>query len=289
MHYGVNLMKKVLVAGAAGYLGSFITRELVERGIKTRILVNDKKRIILKDENLNIREGDPTQPESLAGILKDVDTVISSVALIPVKGNKQTYMDVDYQANVNLVEEAKKSGVKKFIYVSTFGADKLRKLKVCAAREKFVDYLKDSGLEYLIVRPTVFFPEMENYLTMAAGGRVFLYGNGERRLNPIHGKDLAKVIVDSADTDLQEVEAGGPDILTQNEMAEMAFRTFGMPVKIRHLPNLLRLLVLDAARIFVKKRNYGTIEYFMTTMMMDMEAPAYGEHHLEDYYHQRVQ
>jgi nucleoside-diphosphate-sugar epimerase len=46
-----------------------------------------------------------------------------------------TYMDVDYQANMNLLEQEKQSGVKRFIYVSVFNGENLRHLKICDAKE----------------------------------------------------------------------------------------------------------------------------------------------------------
>jgi nucleoside-diphosphate-sugar epimerase len=54
-----------------------------------------------------------------------IDIVISSVGI-----TKQTdglsYIDVDYQANLNLLNEAQKSGVSKFVYVSVLNGEKLR-------------------------------------------------------------------------------------------------------------------------------------------------------------------
>ena len=54
-------------------------------------------------------------------------------------------MDVDYQANLNLLNEARESGVRKFIYVSVLNGEKLRHLKICDAKEMFVEELKKSG------------------------------------------------------------------------------------------------------------------------------------------------
>lgn len=52
-------------------------------------------------------------------------------------------MDVDYQANMNILNEAKLSKtVKKFIYVSAFNGDKIRNVKIMEAKEKFVDEVK---------------------------------------------------------------------------------------------------------------------------------------------------
>ncbi len=280
-------MSKVLVAGATGYLGSYITRELLSREMRTRILVRNKDRIVLKDNNLNIREAEVTQSDSLKGLLKDIDIVISAVGITRQKDGL-SYMDVDYQANVNLIEEAKRSGVKKFVYVSVLNGDKLRNLKMCEAKEKLVDYLKDSGLEYLIIRPNGFFSDLESFLAMALSGRVFIYGSGQYRLNPIDGSDLAKVIVDAMDRDEKELIVGGPDMLTLKEIAEMAFETLGKPVKITCLPEWLRRTILFVVRTFTRPKTYGPIEFFMTTMVMDMEAPLYGETHLKDYFHDRV-
>ena len=66
--------------------------------------------------------------------------VISTVGITRQKDGF-TYMDVDYRENANLLSEAKRSGVKKFIYVSVLNGEKLSNLKICEAKERFVTEL----------------------------------------------------------------------------------------------------------------------------------------------------
>ena len=105
---------KILLAGATGYLGTFITEELVEKGYDVKIIVRNKKKINLEAQNLTILEAQLTNPETLKGICKNIDVVISTVGITRQKDGL-TYMDVDFQANANLIDEAKKRGVKKII------------------------------------------------------------------------------------------------------------------------------------------------------------------------------
>ena len=134
-------------------------------------------------------------------------------------------MDVDYQGNSNLLHEAKKSNVKSFLYVSAFGGEKLRQLKIFEAKEQFVDELKGSGLNNTIMRPNGFFSDMGDFLKMAKNGTVYLFGNGNYILNPIDGADLAEVCLDSIKSIENEVDVGGPDILTQNEHHRFIYRS----------------------------------------------------------------
>lgn len=278
---------KVLVAGATGYLGRFVTRELVDRGIDTTIIVRNKNKLTIKAPNLEIIEAQVTQPDTLKGICENIDVVISSVGITRQKDGL-TYMDVDYQANANLIDEAKKSNVKKFIYVSVLNGDKLRHLKIGEAKEKFVDELKVSGLDFCVIRPNGFFSDMGDFLNMAKGGRIYLFGNGRLRLNPIHGQDLAKVIIDAINQDVKEINIGGPDLLSQNEIGELALKAYSKPVKITHLPNWIRIFAIWLVHTFTNPKTYGPIEFFLTTMNMDMTAPKYGEHHLSDFFYERV-
>ncbi len=282
------LVNKILLAGATGYLGRFLTKELVERGYQTRVVVRDKKRVDTRALNLEIVEAQVTKPETLDGICNDTDVVISSLGITRQKDGL-TYMEVDYQANINLLDEAIKAGVKKFIYVSVLNGDKLRHLKICEAKERFVDRLKSSGLDYCIVRPNGFFSDMGDFLKMAKGGTIYLFGNGELKLNPIHGYDLARKIVDSLEQKGQEINIGGPDILSQNEIAKLALKAYGKPTRIVHLPDWIRKLTLWFVRKFTSSKTYGPIEFFMTTMIMDMQAPKYGIHKLGDYFNSKIQ
>lgn len=278
---------KILLAGATGYLGKYITQELLDRKFKTKIIVRDTSKVKLNNENLEIKEAEVTKPETLKYLFDDVRIVISTVGITRQKDGL-TYMDVDYQANVNLIDEAKKSGVKKFIYISVLNGEKLRHLKICEAKEKLGDYLKSSGLDFCIIRPNGFFSDMGDFLKMAKGGKVYLFGDGKLKLNPIHGEDLAKAVVDEINQDEKELNIGGPDMLSQNEIAELALKAYTKPIKIVHLPDWMRKFVLWIVRTFTSSKTYGPIEFFMTTMVMDMQAPKYGKHKLENYFNEQV-
>ncbi|WP_071146753.1 SDR family oxidoreductase [Bacteroides ihuae] len=276
--------QKVLVAGATGYLGGYITQELASlEDFNTKIIVRNRYKVKSNDPNIEVVEAEVTKAETLTHLFDGVDVVISSVGITRQKDGL-TYMDVDYQANVNLINEAKASGVKKFIYVSVLNGDKLRGLKICEAKEKLVDYLKASGLDYCIIRPNGFFSDMGDFLKMAKSGTVYLFGDGKLILNPIHGEDLAQVCIDAINSDKKEINVGGPDLLSQNAIAELAFKAYSKPAKIIHLSDWIRKSVLWMARTFTSSKTYGPIEFFMTTMVMDMQAPQYGTHKLEDFF-----
>ena len=125
---------------------------------------------------------------------------------------------------------------------------------------------------------------MKDFLKMAKTGKVYLFGDGKFKLNPIHGKDLANEVVKSIRQDKKEINIGGPDLLSQNEIAELALKAFNKPKKIIHLPDWIRRISLWSARTFTGVKTYGSIEFFMTTMVMETEAPQFGNHKLEAFF-----
>jgi uncharacterized protein YbjT (DUF2867 family) len=148
----------------------------------------------------------------------------------------------------------------------------------------FVEQLKKSGLDYCIVRPNGFFSDMSEIFNMAKRGRVYFFGNGELKANPIHGEDLAAVCVDAIDKSDKEVEIGGPETLSQNDIAITAFDILGKEPKITHIPDWVRVVILKTVRLFTGSKVYGPVEFFLTVMAMDMLAPEYGKHTLKEHF-----
>jgi len=217
-------MKTIAIAGSTGYLGKYLVKHLVEQNISGVVLARNLDKLSeFKSKNLNFKRVELTQPETLNGVLNGVDTLISTIGITRQKDGLR-YMDVDYQVNADLLAEAQKAGVKKFIYISVLNGENMRHLKICEAKERFVDELKNSGMPYTIIRPSGFFSDMKDFLDMAQKGRVYLFGKGEYKINPIHGEDLAKVCFDAVLMDEPEIEVGGPDILTQNQIAGLALQ-----------------------------------------------------------------
>lgn len=277
-------MKKVLLAGATGYLGSYIAEELLERAFFIRAITRNAERLGERTAKIGeIIEAEITQAETIEGCCKEIDVVISTIGITRQKDGL-TYMDVDYQANMNLLREALDSGVKKFIYVSVLNGENLRHLKICDAKEMFVEQLKKSGLDYCIIRPNGFFSDMTEFYEMAKKGRVYLFGNGELKMNPIHGEDLAKICVEAIEKPDQEINVGGPETITHNEIAVMVFEVLGIEPKISHIPDWVRTAILKLVRIFSSSKTYGPIEFFLSVMAIDMIAPEHGNHTLREYF-----
>jgi uncharacterized protein YbjT (DUF2867 family) len=273
-----------LIAGATGYLGAFVAQEFKRAGFYTKLLVRHpekaKRQAIRSDE---IFLGRVTEKSSLKDCCANTDVVFSSIGITRQKEGL-TYMDVDFQGNLNLLEEAKRSGVKKFIYVSVLNGDRMRHLKICNAKEKFVDMLQLSGLDYCVVRPNGYFSDMAEFYKMAETGRVFLVGSGRHKINPIDGADLAKVCVEAAQQPLKEIGAGGPDIFSHEQIAELAFSIAGKNKKITHIPQWMAQSALHLLKTFTSSKTYGPIEFLMAMLSQDMIAPPRGTNTLKEYF-----
>ena len=280
--------KKVLVAGASGYLGKYLVKELKYRNHEVRLLIRKESQKNLFNDVDDFFIGEITKLHTLKGVCENIDWVFTSVGITRQKDGL-TYMDVDYKGNANLLSQAKRAKVDSFLYVSAIGGDKLRHLKIFEAKERFVDELIDSGLNYTIIRPNGFFSDMRDFLNMAKKGKIYLFGNGEFKLNPIHGQDLAKICIDKISSNNKEFTVGGPDLLTHNELAKLALNAWDKNTRITHLPDWIRKLTIWSFRTFTSSKTYGPIEFFLTLMAFDNVAEQLGNHHLVDFFKEEVE
>jgi uncharacterized protein YbjT (DUF2867 family) len=284
-------MKKILVAGATGYLGKYVLREFKRQGFWVRALVRDTKKLgepgpfgepAALDFTDDIFVGEVTKPETLRGVCDGIDVVFSSLGLTRQKDGL-SFQDVDYQGNKNILDQAVTARVQKFIYVSVFNARKMENLAIVKAHEDFVKALERSGIPNTIIRPTGYFSDISEYYKMAASGWVYLIGDGENRLNPIHGADLARLCVEAVESSAEEIPAGGPSVFSQREIGELAFSILGKSPKIAAIPLGLARLAVNLIRPF-NKHSAELIEFFVAGAQQDMVAPSYGTRDLAAYF-----
>jgi len=279
--------EKILLAGATGYLGQYILAALLREEYPTRIVVRNKSKLspaLLTHPLLEVVEAEVTQPDTLRGVCKGVHKVISTIGITRQKDGL-TYEQVDFQANKNLLYEALREGVRKFIYVSVFKGEAMRHIAIGAAKERFVDALKASGLDYCIIRPSGFYSDMAVFFKMAKKDKIHLFGKGQYSMNPIHGEDLAEVCVAQLERYEREVNVGGAEIFTQTEMAHLAFEVLHKPANIIYLPDWVRRLILKMGKYLLPKSIYGAMEFVLTIMAMDVVAPMQvGKHRLKAFF-----
>jgi dihydroflavonol-4-reductase len=110
-----------LVTGAAGFLGSHITRQLVARGDEVRVLMRPSStNRAIADLSLEYVTGDLRDPASLDRAMKDVKRVFHVAADYRLWAKrKQDIYDSNVGGTKNLLDAAKRAGVEQLIYTST--------------------------------------------------------------------------------------------------------------------------------------------------------------------------
>lgn len=120
-------MKKILVAGGAGYIGSVLVRRLLQKGytvtVYDNLLFGGESIIdLLSQRNFNLIKGDIRNREEIKKAIKNIDYVINLAALVGEPAcNKDPKItnDVNYIGAKNLCSIAKTVGIKRFIQIST--------------------------------------------------------------------------------------------------------------------------------------------------------------------------
>ncbi len=271
--------QKVVVAGATGYLGRHLVREFVDRGAHVTAIVRPGKTV--PDATACV-EAQVTDPASLRGVCDGADAVFSALG-ITRQTDSVTYEDIEYTANMNLLAEAQRAGVGRFGVISVVHPEVFEGLAITTSRERFVRHLQAADITSSVVRATGFFSDLQEVFEMAATGRVYVVGTGETRVNPVHGADLARACADALTHGHRDVNVGGPDVLTWDAIAELAFEALSAPPKITHVPAWIPRSLLPLVKPF-SRRKYDVGSFIVRGATHDMVAPPHGRHHLEHFY-----
>src|SRR5215475_12280317 len=110
-----------LVTGASGFLGSHVTRQLVARGEKVRVLLRpSSNNRAIADLPLEYVTGDLREPASLTRALDGVSRVFHVAADYRLWAKrKQDIYDSNVGGTKNLLDAAQRAGVEQFVYTST--------------------------------------------------------------------------------------------------------------------------------------------------------------------------
>ena len=234
----VNKMK-ILLAGAFGNLGAEILKKLCADGYEVVAADLREGSIPEISGKYTFVQIDATKSETLVGICEGVDAVISTVGLTGAS-TKFTAYDIDYQGNINILTEAKKSGVKKFHYISVISCDEngADKVPMLHAKYLFEEELKKSGVEYVIYRPTGYFYDIAKVFKpyVDKGAMQLLKGFGGVKANVVDCPDFAKFITEHINDTNATYNVGGKETYTYEEIAAMCFKAAEKPLKIKWAP-----------------------------------------------------
>lgn len=246
-------MKRILVIGASGFVGSYLTRELLLEGYKVRCLARNPDK--LKEMALlgcEIVKGDFTDALSIQQAIQSMDAVYVSIhTLAPQHKNtsKLGFMDIEMNGLKNIVEGCKLHHIRRLIYVTSLGISIEAKDAWTSGRWKTQQYLINSGLDITVIQPGMIVGIGGQGFNMifanAQKNRAFVLGNGRNRFRCIAIDDLVYNLIGV----LNEPKAyggcyqvGSDDILTIDQLIDSAAEVLGNrhPRKI-HIPlSLLR-------------------------------------------------
>jgi uncharacterized protein YbjT (DUF2867 family) len=241
-------MKKILVMGASGFVGSNLTKTLLADGYAVRCLARTPSKIQdLATAGCEIVQGDISGLESIQNAVKSVDVVYISIHTLSVQpANKEgrNFMDIEMNGLQNIITACQMHGVKRVVYVTFIGASPNAPNQLSRDRWQAEQLLLNSGLDVTVIRPGMIVGVGgQGYNMVVSNAKksfAVIMGSGQNRFQSIAVTDLAYYLVGVLNEPLtygQCYEVGGDEILSMNEMVDSVADVLGRkhPMKF-HLP-----------------------------------------------------
>jgi len=269
-------MKKILITGAAGFVGSHLVEHLLSQGIKRKdIRLFVKKGESLKnlpDSDFDIIESDIRDKNAVNKSTEGVETVYHLAANTVTEGSRyKDYKEVNVDGTQNILDACKGKNIRKFIYFSTiavyglpayvgeivnwnetqpkkpaeaYGESKLE------AEKRVIETHEKTGIPYIIIRPTTVYGPRDYQgifeLYRAINKRYFfMIGNGRNKMDYVFVKDL---VGGAREAELSKYQAGDYILgsgkpTTLNTIVNCISKSIGKEVPKSFLPKDLALAV----------------------------------------------
>jgi nucleoside-diphosphate-sugar epimerase len=271
-------MPQILVTGATGFIGYEVARQLSERGVKPRLLVRRPFRgMILKALDAELVQGDLLQPRSLRRATAGVDTIIHLGAVAAFTSYRQVRPSI-VDGSRHLMEAARESGVKRFVYggsllvyssrtspidqatpagpVLGYGRAKLEAERMLAAMAE------ESGMRFASLRLPHTYGARSLFFEEARRGRILFPGRGENLYAHLNVSDAARALIRAAESGAGGVMVVADDMsCSWNHFFEAA-RTYYPRLTVTRLPKFLALLgtaIMDLLHLAVTRPNLYSV------------------------------
>lgn len=256
--------KKILVTGAAGFIGSHLVDALVTRGEPVRCLVRKQDNPeFLPQAKVEIIVGDITDKKSLIPAVSGVDIIYHLAAKTDFDGKRwEDYHRPNVLGTQNLLDLAVGEKVKRFIFFSTIRVVGLEDSKVPVnesapysplnfydkskheAEERLFEAYRKFGLPIVVIRPTSVYGPRDRgtyyaFFKTIAQGKFFLIGKGENLVSFVYVGNVVEAallagIKREAVGQVYFVNDDRP--YTMSELADTIARAFGRKLPGFHLP-----------------------------------------------------
>lgn len=235
----------LFLTGATGYVGKRLLALRAPSAGKVLALVRDRSRVpasLRQRSDIEWIEGELNRPETWASRLAECRHVVHLAALTG-KARRTDYDRVNAEGTRRLVETARDAGVAGFVHVSSIAAAFPDQTSYWYAHSKVrsEEIVAEAGLPHVIVRPTMILGEgaalLDAFGTLARAPVVPVFGNGQAKVQPVWGDDVARCLLDLVAEerfDGETLELGGPDVVT---IEELLFAMRG-PRRRRHVVHL---------------------------------------------------
>ena len=216
---------RILVTGGTGVIGAGVIAELLRRGHSVRLLSRHAEHDAKQWERVEPFAGDVVDPRTLRGAGGGCDAIVHIAGIVTEHAPELTFDKVNVGGTRNVIDEAKRAGVRRFLFVSSLGADRGSS---DYHRSKFAaeQIVERSALNWTIARPgNVYGPGDEVVSTILKMVRslpaVPVIDDGEQKFQPIWYEDLARAIatlLERDDSIHRTYELGGSEVTTMNDL-----------------------------------------------------------------------
>ncbi|HEY9421151.1 MAG TPA: NAD-dependent epimerase/dehydratase family protein [Thermoanaerobaculia bacterium] len=246
---------KVLVTGGTGVVGIAAVRALLADGHSVRLFSRHAARDAERwKESVETRQGSVSSTAEISGVAEGCDAVLHIAGIAEERPPEATFERINVDGTRNLLLEAERAGVKRFVYVSSLGADRGQSA-YHQSKYKAETIVRAFSGEWLICRPgNVYGPgdEVVSYLlqivrTSPAAPVIDL---GDQPFQPLYAEDLGAALalaVSRRELSGQVLLLAGPEVTsTQDLLDRLSALTGRNPIRLP-IPSALASLGAQAA------------------------------------------
>jgi uncharacterized protein YbjT (DUF2867 family) len=232
----------ILVTGSTGLVGSLLLRRLLDSGEQVRCLVRDPRRLGPNRVRVQITLGELEDPNALRKSVRGIDTVIHLAASIRDQ-HAATIEELNGLATARLLRDAERAGVKRFIYFSALCATPSSRTRFFRTKSLAERVVLDSDIETMVFAPSVVYAPGDPWLTLLSRLMYLpwmpITGDGDAPFQPIWAEDVVSCVTSVMSRDWngkRRHELAGPDVLTYEDIVELALEADGRRRPVIHLP-----------------------------------------------------